>query len=630
VRSPDPTTARAARIRLLVAAALLVAGGAAAVYFFWPRSGPIPDDPPPDPRLAADTPYRNVRPDVAYVGDAACAPCHSDVCDRFHRHPMGRSAARPDPTMAPARFTAFGNVEYRVQARDGKVVHTEVIPGPDGRPVAVTAAEVVAVIGSGTRGKSYLCARDGSLWQSGVSWFSEKPGWDASPGFGPGRHARRAVQPECLFCHVNRAEPIPGTNNRYREPIFGDQLAIGCERCHGPGALHVAERAAGQGPPAGTPDTSIVNPRHLSPELREDVCRQCHLQGEARLVRHGRAPFDYRPGLPLDAFITAYVRHPAVTDYHKSVGQVEQTAVSKCAAGSAGRFGCISCHDPHSTPAPAERVAFYRGRCLACHQDHGCSLPVAERRANGDDCIACHMQKTSSTSIAHTAVTDHRVLRRPNPGPAPKGTIPPGELPLTAFGSPPHWPADPERERDLAVVLAGRPQLDPSVSRQVADRLQAFTDRHRGDAEAWEALAAVRLALGDTAAALAAAEAAVRARPDGAKALGVAADMALRAGRPDLAHDYATRAVAANPGDPEQRLRLAMALVDEGRFADAEHELETLLGMTPNHPLARAALAVCWYKQGRAREALAELNRAAAINPAEGPAVRDWFAGRTR
>lgn len=230
----DSTAARTARVRVLIAAAVLVCGGAAAVYLFWPRSGSIPDDPPPDPRLAGDVQYRNVRPDVVYLGDAACAPCHASICASYHRHPMGRSAARPDPAVPSAQFTAFGNVQYRVEVRDGKVLHTEVIPGADGQPASVTAAEVMAVIGSGTRGKSYLCARDGSLWQSGVSWFSEKPGWDASPAFWPGRHARRAVQPECLFCHVNRAEPVSGTNNRYKEPVFGDQFAIGCERCHGP------------------------------------------------------------------------------------------------------------------------------------------------------------------------------------------------------------------------------------------------------------------------------------------------------------------------------------------------------------------------------------------------------------
>jgi predicted CXXCH cytochrome family protein len=625
---PSPT-ARSGRVRLLVAAAVLAAGGAAA-YFLWPRQESITDDPPPDPRLAIETPYRNVRPDVAYVGDAACAPCHAAIDRSYHHHAMGRSAALPDLRTPPAKFTAFGRVEYQTDVRDGNVVHTELIPGPDGRPFATTVANVVAVIGSGTRGKSFLCARDGSLWQSAVSWFAEKPGWDASPNFTPGRHVRRAIQPECLFCHFNQASPVPGTNNLYREPIFGAQVAIGCERCHGPGALHVAERTSEKGHPAGAADTSIVNPKRLPPDLREDVCRQCHLQGESRLVRRGRGPFDYRPGLPLDQFLSIYVRHPAVTDYHKSVGQVEQSSMSKCAAGSGGKFGCMSCHDPHSTPEPAARVAFYRDRCLTCHQDRGCRLPIAERQAKGDACTVCHMPKAASSSIIHTAVTDHRILRRPDPGPPVKPTVPPGELPLTAFGTPVGWPSDPERERDLAVILARQQKLSLDVSRQIAERLKTVTDRHRGDAEAWEGLAAVRLVLGDAPGALQAAEAAVAARPDRERALVQVTEASLRAGKPERAREFARRAMAANPGEPEHRYRLALALMDEGKFADAESELQGILGIVPNYQQARAALAVCWYKQKRVADALAELSRAVAIDPVTGQELQNWFSDRTR
>src|ERR1700720_2764393 len=47
---------------------------------------------PPDPREVFPTPFRNVKPGVAYVGDAACAGCHRDIAKRYHAHPMGRSA----------------------------------------------------------------------------------------------------------------------------------------------------------------------------------------------------------------------------------------------------------------------------------------------------------------------------------------------------------------------------------------------------------------------------------------------------------------------------------------------------------------------------------------------------------
>ena len=48
---------------------------------------------PSDPRLTFATPYRNVRPDVKYVGDETCAACHATESTSFRRHPMGRSAA---------------------------------------------------------------------------------------------------------------------------------------------------------------------------------------------------------------------------------------------------------------------------------------------------------------------------------------------------------------------------------------------------------------------------------------------------------------------------------------------------------------------------------------------------------
>ncbi|MFN7731805.1 MAG: hypothetical protein ACK5OB_07880, partial [Pirellula sp.] len=45
-----------------------------------------------DPRLDFDSPFRNIRPHVQYVGDAKCADCHLAISDTYHAHPMGRSA----------------------------------------------------------------------------------------------------------------------------------------------------------------------------------------------------------------------------------------------------------------------------------------------------------------------------------------------------------------------------------------------------------------------------------------------------------------------------------------------------------------------------------------------------------
>ena len=70
--------------------------------------------------------------------------------------------------------------------------------------------------------------------------------------------------------------------------------------------MHVAERSR-KVPVEGKVDTSIVNPRHLEPAPRHAVCAQCHLVGETRVPRNGRKHHDYRPGMPLEEFLTTFV-----------------------------------------------------------------------------------------------------------------------------------------------------------------------------------------------------------------------------------------------------------------------------------------------------------------------------------
>src|SRR5262249_58372103 len=136
--------------------------------------------------------------------------------------------------------------------------------------------------------------------------------------------------------------------------------------------------------------------------------------------------FDFRPGLPLHLFLSEFVR-PARYARTKFVGSVEQMQASRCFQKGTGqtRMGCTSCHDPHAVPAPRKKLSFYQGRCLQCHQDRGCTELPARRKQKGDDCVACHMPPTGS-DVNHTTITDHRILRRPEP---PAGAPPPSPVP---------------------------------------------------------------------------------------------------------------------------------------------------------------------------------------------------------
>src|SRR5262249_11500063 len=279
--------------------------------------------------------------------------------------------------------------------------------------------------------------------------------------------------------------------------------------CHGPGELHVASAHKLE---KGEIDYTIVNPKHLEPTLREAVCQQCHLQGQMRVLSRGRDVWDFRPGLPLHLFYAVFFDAPG-QEHYKAVGQVEQMYSSKCFKKSKGRrnaqdgllgLACISCHDPHRMPEEKERLAFYRNGCLKCHQEErsrppddahpatACNEALAKRQANQDNCWACHMPRMTNKDVAHTALTDHRILKRPKqPDEQLEGLelLFPGQAALVHFQQKLRDPTSPDYKRDLGMALASAARENPSRQRlaQLAVPLlnQAVKD-HPDDVPAWE------------------------------------------------------------------------------------------------------------------------------------------------
>ena len=199
-------------------------------------------------------------------GDAACVRCHAEIAETYRRHPMGRSlfpiadaaSLGADPGREHAQFDVNGS-RYSVEHQGNRVIHQETRRDASGRVISKVEAEVAYTIGSGRQAFSYLIERDGFLFESPITWYAKDRRWGLSPGY------ERRVSPferpilsECLFCHANRAERVTSALNRYRTPIFQGH-AIGCERCHGPGELHVRRPEVVDGR-----DATIVNPADLA------------------------------------------------------------------------------------------------------------------------------------------------------------------------------------------------------------------------------------------------------------------------------------------------------------------------------------------------------------------------------
>jgi predicted CXXCH cytochrome family protein len=192
---------------------------------------------------------------------------------------------------------------------------------------------------------------------------------------------------------------LPGSRNHFEAAPFR-YGGITCESCHGDTSAHLAQN--GQGP--------ILRIASLPPSRRNSVCLQCHLEGETAVNQPGKSLPDFHPGDDLAADVRFFIHAGEIGSNGRATSQWEALIQSACFRKSSGRMTCTTCHDPHGSPTPEDRVAFFRSKCLACHNSPAF---VSHHHADQPDCTACHMASVKSEDIAHEQITDHFIQKRP-------------------------------------------------------------------------------------------------------------------------------------------------------------------------------------------------------------------------
>jgi len=366
--------------------------------------------------------FLNLAPEVKSVGDEECAVCHAEIFKTYKQTGMGRSFYPPaeanlieDYVRNNHVFDAQSNFHYQMVSKGGEFYQTEYRLDENGQRLHELTRRVDFVIGSGNHARTYLTNENGFLYELPVTWYNEKGAWGMSPGF---RYVNyrfsRPITPGCMNCHNAYAEYMPYSGNRYAEVPHG----IGCERCHGPGELHVAKRYQAKFADSTKKeiDYTIVNPRHLPVDLQMEVCRQCHLQGEVRVLKEGKQDADFRPGMRLSDVRSVYVSENLSPGDFRVASHGERISLSACYIKSGGKLTCITCHNPHQ-PVKWRPREFFNNTCQSCH--HLETLSQANPRAKhpawrgSSDCVACHMPQGGTSDVVHVNFTDHWIQKEP-------------------------------------------------------------------------------------------------------------------------------------------------------------------------------------------------------------------------
>ena len=325
---------------------------------------------------------------TAAATDDQCLSCHKthNAYLTTAHHLTSRLASRDSilGKFDSVLKTSEPELFYRLEAKPNGFFQTGVLGTP---PDAVSISQRFdLVIGSGRKGQTYLYwGENDQLFQLPVSFWTELGSWVNSPGYGDRTlDFSRPVLPRCLECHASSFQPDANLANRYKRTDF--VLGVSCERCHGPGAQHIALNSAPNAKPA---QQAIVNPAKLPRERRMDLCGLCH--GGVGVAK--TRPFSFTVGNALEDHIQ--LEHPGANeplDVHGN--QLALLERSKCFKES--NMTCSTCHDVHQTQRDA---SYFSDKCLQCHKVQSCGLFPKRGRALAGKCVDCHLPNQSSNVI---------------------------------------------------------------------------------------------------------------------------------------------------------------------------------------------------------------------------------------
>ena len=325
-----------------------------------------------------------------FTGSAACRDCHLQIYERWQDTLMAN--VLQDPRVRPEVILA-----------DFDTADPLVTFGPE---------DVDFTYGSKWK-QRYFTEIGDDLFVFPAQWdvqnrvwrrYYARPGTEWWTDYYPADQMQRPTGPLCDGCH---------SVNYDLQTKRVTEWNVGCEKCHGAGSAHVVDPVA----------STIINPAVLGDVRADDVCIQCHSQGQPRMNPIGGLYYDwpvgYEPGDRLSDVWSLEEHHLGEESFthwpegsaHKNRMQGNDYVQSQMYVKG---VRCYACHDVHGTEYAADLIAPGNEVCLSCHQPQLQPGPRGsiefhtrhEPDGEGSQCVACHMPAIART-IGDVNVRSH-------------------------------------------------------------------------------------------------------------------------------------------------------------------------------------------------------------------------------
>lgn len=388
--------------------------------------------------------------DAKYAGSDSCKSCHEKQYTEWKNtwHAKMQRMASPDVIIGDFNNRIITYKDTKVKDKDGKEVkltfqvraHREgdkfffTVLDKD-NPANNQTYEIYKVLG-GKWDQQYEIKVGDNLLPGILRWSVENKDWinnsyrpyewvipDGTPDGRPSRPEElpkgRFAEGKCSGCHTTGNDFYKDEAGVWKvKPNGQSEMAVACERCHGPASKHVteAEQAKAAGKKLAPDATTIVHPiKDLNSLQQTELCAQCHGRHVNKTIPDLAFQTGFRPG---DIDMTTRGRfwnysstpNPEENyyfwpnDWSKRNRQQWQDFQKSKHFNKAG-MSCLTCHTFHGQWENAQLRQKPEQLCTSCHTNGGyAKRPNAEMfkdspmQKAGVQCIDCHMPKNGYRS----------------------------------------------------------------------------------------------------------------------------------------------------------------------------------------------------------------------------------------